>query len=267
MSDYLAISVDLEPNKDGSIDDVAEAMEWYQKTVECGTVYATYRIATEMPDLIDRLATDHEIGVHVHPREFGHDHDQFAELPRDRQHELISDTRQALTHAADLDQSAVTVFRAGRHSASKTTFDVLEALDFNVDASVNIHYTAYLPSEITTHPAPFDITTDLSELPTTYNRPPLFSRLGLRAFPDQPVTATANTLRTDKRGTTGLDALRWLMDTSAFMSFYMHPYDASGYHSDVPNSGVMFRQRFETLIRDSSETFLTASEVIRQEST
>jgi len=265
MNDEVAFSVDLEPNKDNTLDGVAEAMDWYDEVVPRGTVYATYRIATELPGVIERLATDHEIGVHIHPREFGHDHDQFAELPRERQRELIVETRQALADAAGLAQSEVTAFRAGRHSASETTFEVLASLGFKLDASVNVNYTEYLPSEITTHPGPFELDTGLLELPTTFGRPPFLSRLGFRTIPNRTVTATANTLRTDKWATTGLDALRWLVDTVSPLSFYMHPYDASGYHTEVTNSGTIFKRRFETLIGDSGGTFLAASDVRTRE--
>lgn len=261
MAGWFAPSVDLEPNKDDSLTGIVEAMEWFDATVPWGTIYATHRIATELPDVIAMLAADHEIGVHVHPREFGHDHDQFAELDRERQRELISETRSALAEAAGLRETTIVAFRAGRHSASKTTFDVLNDLDFATDASVNINYTDYLPVSLTRHPDPFMIDSGLLELPTTFGRPPLFSKLGIRTFPDRTFTATANTLRTDRRGTTGIGALRWLLRSTEGVSFYLHPYDATDYHADLPNNGDAFRERFESLIGWFDGEYLNASEV------
>lgn len=264
MSEWVAFSVDLEPNKDDTLSGIAEAMAWYDGTVPHGTVYATHRIATELPDMIGDLATDHEIGVHVHPREFGHDHDQFARLPADRQRELLTDTRGALAAAADIPEREVTAFRAGRHSASETTLQILSDLDFTVDASVNVNYTEFLPDSLTNRQGPFLLESGLVELPTSYGRPPLFSRIGLRAFPGRTLTATANTLRTDKRGTTGLAVLRWLLNRDSPFSFYMHPYDATSHHTEVENSGQVFRARVESLLADFDGEFLTAGEISRR---
>jgi peptidoglycan/xylan/chitin deacetylase (PgdA/CDA1 family) len=259
---YANFSVDLEPNKDGSLHGIRDAMEWFDQIIPCGTIFATYRIANDMPDLLAELAESHEIGVHIHPKEFGYDHDQLAELSCDQQRKLIQQTKKAITDTVGTEPIS---FRAGRHSASGETLIILKELGFEVDASVNVQYTDYLPSEITTRSVPFEFDTGLFELPTTFGRPPFFSWLGFRTIPNRTVTATANTLRTDKRATTGLDALRWLADRFSLLSFYMHPYDASGYHTEVPNSGTIFKRRFETLISDSGGTFLAASDVRNRE--
>jgi len=163
---WFAFSVDLEPNKDGSLDGVGRAMEWYAETVPRGTVYTTYRIATELPDLVADLATDHELGVHVHPREFGHDHDQFGDLSRDRQRDLVDRTRHAVADAAALDIDDVTVFRAGRHSATTTTLSVLADLGFEVDASAHVNYD-WLPESIGSATDPLVLDNGLVELPTS----------------------------------------------------------------------------------------------------
>lgn len=144
-SKWLAFSVDLEPNKDGTLTGIEKAMAWFDETVPRGTVYTTYRIATELPDVVAALAVDNEIGVHVHPREFGHDHDQLAELSTDRQRGLIRRTRAAVAEAASMRSDDIVSFRAGRHSASEATFAVLADLGFTVDASINVRYTEYLP--------------------------------------------------------------------------------------------------------------------------
>lgn len=264
MPDWVAFSVDLEPNKDDSLDGVSEAMEWFDDVVPRGTVYATYRIATELPDVIERLATDHEIGVHVHPREFGYDHDQLAELDAGRQRDLLTETRSSLAKAADIPEDEVTAFRAGRHSASETTFDVLADLGFEVDASVNVRYTEYLPKPMTRRQTPFQLKSGLIELPTTWARPPLFSRVGLRSFPGRTLTATANTLRTDTWMVSGLRALVWLVDAvDGGVSMYIHPYDANAHHADPENCGRPFRSRIKQLLDsvESRSEFVTASEV------
>ncbi|MDZ7850710.1 MAG: polysaccharide deacetylase family protein [Halodesulfurarchaeum sp.] len=261
MSKWAAISVDLEPNKDGTLEGVTEAMEWFNETVPRGTVYATYRIATELPGPIADMANDHEIGVHVHPREFGHEHDSLAQLDGERQRELIIETRAAVADAADLKPNNLVAFRAGRHSASDTTISVLADLGFTVDASVNVNYNEHLPHSLLGHQAPFKIRSGLVELPTTYGHPPIISRIGVRAFPSRTVTATANTLRTDKRGTTGLTVLRWLLDLDSPFSFYMHPYDATSYQTGLENNGKIFTGRFESLLDGYGGEFLTASDV------
>lgn len=261
---WIAFSVDLEPNKDGSLDGIAGAMDWYDETIPWGTVYTTYRIATELPEVVDRLAATHELGVHVHPLEFGHEHDQLAELPRDRQRELIVRTRRAVADAAALDPDILTAFRAGRHSASHTTLDVLAELGFDVDASVNVRYTAYLPETLTRETGPFRLDSGMLELPTTWARPPLLSRPGLRIFPERTLTATANTLRTDGRGCSGLRAMKWLVDVAdEGISMYMHPYDATSYHADLENGGHVFRSRLEEVFDavGTSAEFVTVAEI------
>jgi len=267
MAEWVAFSVDLEPNKDDTLDGVAEAMDWYDETVPRGTVYATHRIATELPDLIADLSTDHEIGVHVHPREFGHEHDQLAELDGERQREVIAETRTALADAAGIDATEIVAFRAGRHSASETTLAVLADLGFAVDASVNVRYEDYLPASLTERTAPFDHGTGLFELPTTYRRPPLLSHVGFRVVPQRTVTATSTTLRVDSRGCSGLKAMRWLLSTADGISMYMHPYDATAYHDDLVNNGSTFRDRVEQLFAGiPADQFLSAVDVQESES-
>lgn len=116
MDKRLAFSVDLEPNKDGTFAGVADAMTWFDNVVPNGTVFSTYSIAVEQPGLLAKLASAHEIGVHIHPREFGHEHDQFAELSRTRQREILSTSREAIAEASGLRESQIVSFRAGRHS-------------------------------------------------------------------------------------------------------------------------------------------------------
>lgn len=263
-SNWIAFSVDLEPNKDDSLTGIQEAMEWYDETVPRGTVYATYRIATELPDVVAMLAENHEIGVHVHPREFGHEHDQFAELSDQRQRELIQKTREELADAASLDTEDIVSFRAGRHSATEETFDVLSDLGFEVDASINVRYTDYLPQSLTKMNEPFYLDNGLLEVPTTYYRPSLLSRAGLRVFPQRNVTATANTLRTDTWICSGIDAVESLFTSVTGVSMYIHPYDATDYHSNLVNNGNSFRSRFRTILdRKSGQNFVTAKDIIK----
>ena len=264
---WLAFSVDLEPNKDDTMTGIEDAMQWFDATVPRGTVYATYRIATERPTVLESLAETHEIGVHVHPREFGHDHDQLARLSPDRQRELIDETRTAIADAISRPADRITAFRAGRHSASLDTLAVLADLGFDVDASVNVRYDDYLPDRFTSRIAPGwvdDVDGDLLELPTTYYRPSVLSRAGLRVFPGREVTATANTLRTDSRICSGYRAIRELFaNADPGVSMYMHPYDATDHHTDLPNAGAAFRKRVERLLTDVSDrySFVTAADV------
>jgi hypothetical protein len=262
MARWFAPSVDLEPNKDDTFDGVAEAMSWFDRVVPRGTIYATYRVATERPEIIESLTETHEIGVHVHPREFGHDHDQFAELGADRQRDLLEETRTALADAAGLDETDIVAFRAGRHAANETTLDVLADLGFTVDASVNVRYREYMPADVTGRSTPFEHESGLVELPTTYGEPALFSRVGLRAGPGVTFTATAHELRSDRRLCSGSRALRWLFEaTDGVVSMYMHPYDATAHHSDLENSGQAFRDRLTKLLDWSDRTLVTASDV------
>jgi len=230
-------------------------------------VYATYRTATELPEVFSSLADNHEIGVPVHPREFGHCHDQLAELDYERQYNLIAETREALANAADLDTDQVTSFRAGRHSASKITFDVLETLDFEIDASINVRYCDYLPERLTTQMEPFSLENGLFEIPTTWASPPLFSSISLRVFPQRTITATSNTLRTDSFYCSGLQTLRWLFQASSHgVSMYMHPYDATSYHESLENNGNEFRSRVSTLLEYATPQveFLTANQILEE---
>jgi hypothetical protein len=240
-----------------------EAMEWFDDLVSRGTVYTTYRVADEEPGIVDSLATDHEIAVHVHPREFGHDRDDLAALPRGRQRELVAETRTAVADAAGVDPADVTAFRAGRHKVGRETFDVLADLGFELDASVHHRMTDALPASLADRSAPFELDEGLVELPTTYGRPPLLSRPRLWTFPVGFVTATAHTLRTDRRGCTGLEALSWLLSTSPSpVSMYMHPYDATGYEG-LANDGDAFRERLATLLGEYPGEYVTARDVRR----
>jgi hypothetical protein len=274
----VVLSVDLEPNKDDTLGGVADAMAWFDRTVPRGTAFATYRIATELPDVIARLAETHGIGVHVHPREFGHDHDELARLPAARQRELVVRTREAVAEAAGLAPAAVDTFRAGRHSANGTTLSVLEELDFAVDASAHVRYDEYLPAAVTERTEPFalsevslpgrsdsdrDPSRDLVELPTSHARLPLASRCGLRGILEGPIPATAATLRADTWGCRGPRAVEAVFRSVRTGSLYMHPYDATDYH-ELRNAGDPFRERVESLVASLHETdtqFVTASTV------
>jgi transcriptional regulator with XRE-family HTH domain len=257
----MAFSVDLEPNPDGSYVGVAEAMDWVDDLVPRSTVYTTYRVATEKPDLVAALAEGHQLGVHVHPREFGHDHDSLAALPRGRQRELITETRRAIADAAGISTAELTAFRAGRHQVSEETLDVLAALEFTVDASIHVRYRDHLPAALAARHGPFELDTGLVELPTTYGYPPVFSRARLWTFPRGVVTATAHALRTDSVGCSGHRALSWLCSSAdAVVSMYMHPYDATDYAA-IHNGGATFRRRLQRLLERYHGEFVTASDV------
>jgi hypothetical protein len=259
MAQQAILSVDLEPNKDGTMDGVRDAMEWFDQVVPRGTVFATHRIATETPDLLAMLAESHEIGVHVHPREFDHDHDQLAELSPDRQRELITQTRGEITDATGIEPIS---FRAGRHSASQETLRILRDLEFAVDASINVRYDEYLPADLTEWSEPFEID-GLTEVPVTNGTLPMLSSCGVRALAERPVTATAATLRADRWGCSGLRAVLGLASRGDVFSFYMHPYDAGDYH-DLENGGDAFRRRTETLLTrlaDIDTVFIRVHEV------
>lgn len=257
----IAFSVDLEPNKDGSFDGVEEAMDWYDDTVSKGTVYTTYRVATQRPNVVDQLATNNEIGVHVHPQEFGHEHDNLAALSPERQRELIAETRVAVADATGVHPDDITAFRAGRHKASPQTLSILADLGFEVDASVNVRYRDYMPETVLDRIAPFEHESGVVELPTTYGRPPLLSRVKLRTGLGGNITATAHTLRTDRPFCSGFQAISWLLrSTDSVVSMYMHPYDATTYHTTLTNAGDRFRQRIEILFNETDRSFVTASE-------
>jgi hypothetical protein len=255
----VAFSVDLEPNKDGTLNGVRDAMEWFDRTVPRGTVFATYRIATELPDLLAELAASHEIGVHVHPREFGHEHDQLAELHRERQAELISTTRDAVADAIGKQSVAINSFRAGRHSIGEKIFSVLNHLNFAVDASVNIRYNDDLPQTVYCKSEPFEYN-GIIEVPTSYASLPLLSSCAVRKLMERPVTATAATLRHDIIGCPGTVAVKHILQKSRLGSFYAHPYDATDYHK-LNNCGRIFRHRFERLI-NAVDQVETVTEVV-----
>lgn len=259
----LAFSVDLEPNKDGSLRGVEDAMEWFNEIVPTGTAFVTYQIADELPDLVARIDSAHEVGVHVHPREFGHDDDQLAELSREKQRLLIEQTREAVADATGRDPEVLTSFRAGRHSCSQVTLDVLSSLGFAVDASCHVRYDEYLPDRFTRRPDPFVLTNGMFEVPTTHVRPPLISRAGINVFPQRTVTATSATLRTDGWRWTGEQSIDLIFDDAGPVSMYMHPYDATGYHTEVENSGDAFRDRLERVLPADEERFVTVSELAR----
>lgn len=256
----LMFSVDLEPNKDRSVDGVADAMAWYDRVVPSSTVYATYRIAEELPGVLKQLARNHEIGVHVHPREFGHEHDQLAQLPEARQRDVIEQTRVAVAAAIDVNATELTAFRAGRHSADLTTLDVIRDLGFVVDASANLNYE-WLPEYLARASGPTVLGNGLLEIPTSYYEPSLFSMLGLRRFDNRTVTATASTLRSDSVLCSGVRAVESLFARAdGVVSMYMHPYDATTHHRELQNAGQPFRNRIEHLF-STVDQFVTASEI------
>lgn len=255
----LAMSVDLEPNADGSLDGIADAMDWYDELVDRSTIYTTYRIATELPGLVSELAESHEIGVHVHPVEFGFDHDGFANLRRDDKSRTVSETRDALLSVAGVD--AVRSFRAGRHSVDDETLDVLQRNGFDVDASINVNYGGV--ERLMTQRQPCTVTTNFVEIPVSYYEPRWLSKQGLDKVlrRNRYVTATASTLRTDTFVSTGVELLEPLfhdpdLDT---ISMYLHPYDVSG-HSARGGIGNACRNRFEKVFGWTDE-FVTASDV------
>lgn len=256
----LAFSVDLEPNKDGSLTGVPGAMDWFDDVVPRGTVFATYRIATELPEVVERLSVDHEIGVHVHPREFGHDQDELAELDVERQRTIIDQTRTALCEAIDSKSEDVTAFRAGRHSCSLDTLDILADLGFSTDASMHVRYDDHLPECLTDRSAPFRLSNGLYEVPTTYIVPFVLSRVGLRVFPQRNVTATSTTVRIDRRGCSGELAINAVLDNAEVVSMYMHPYDATDYETDLDGNGAEFRERIERVIPEEEAEFVTVSD-------
>lgn len=264
MENLIAFSMDAEPNQDGSFAGVKDAIEWFDDTIPRGTVYATYRVATEQPDLVQLLSDNHEIGIHVHPKEFGHEEDDLGALPADQQRELIRTTREAVAEAIGRDTDELGSFRAGRHKASPTTLSVLNDLRFNLDASINVRYGSYFEKSTRSRIAPFEHESGIVELPTTYKKPRPVSRPWLWAAPNGVITATANTLRTDRRFCSGLRALSWLFETSpSIVSMYMHPYDATTYH-DIENTGPLFRRRLEGLISSDGTDFVTASTVVNR---
>jgi len=257
-----ALSLDLEPNKDGSLEGVRAAMAWFDRVVPRGTVFATHRIATDLPEMLADLAESREVGVHVHPREFEVEHDELARLDREHQGDLIARTRTAIADAIGVDPETVTSFRAGRHSASATTLAVLADLGFTVDASVNVRYREHLPSAVLDRPEPFvlgdrtdlgDVSEgveDLVEVPTTFARPRVPTRPWLYTR-GGPVVATANTLRTDRIGCSGVRAIRATVGATDVLSMYLHPYDATDYH-DLENAGAPFRRRFSAMVESVS---------------
>jgi hypothetical protein len=260
----IAFSVDLEPNKDGTFDGVGEAMSWVDVTVPQATIYATHRAATNRPEILKSLVADHEIGVHVHPREFGYEADDLARLPRQRQRELIGKTRQTVASAAGLNPGDLTAFRAGRHKAGPETLAVLSDMGFEIDASVNVRYREHMPANFVDRPTPFIHDSGLVELPTTYGEPSLLSRVGLRAGLGGNITATAHELRADRRFCSGLRALSWLFGaTDGVVSMYMHPYDATS-HEGLENDGPEFRRRIKKLLNDIDPSFVTANDVLRR---
>lgn len=244
MSNRVVFSVDLEPNKDGSLDGVRDAMAWFDEVVDRGTVFTTYEIVTELPELVTELADTHEIGVHVHPREFGHSHDQLAKLPNERQRELIEITREKITAVTGVEPVS---FRAGRHSASQETLSIVSELGFDVDASINIRYDDYFTADQRNQNEPFEIE-GLLEVPVTHGTLPIVSRCGVRSVIERPITATASTLRTDRLGCSGLEAVAYVLKNAPVGSFYMHPYDATDYH-EFNIGGPSFRRRCEALLR------------------
>lgn len=263
-SNWIAFSVDLEPNLDGTLNGVKEAMEWYDDTVPTGTIFTTHTVVKELPDMIRGLADNHEIGVHVHPNEFDFDHDKFAKLPIREQTSLIKKTRNKIESECDINAESITSFRAGRHSIDRNTFEVLSSLGFTTDASINIEYGEKIDDSVVDIDSPTPLYDGILEIPTTYTVPRLFSGLGIRALPRRTITATSSTVRIDRRGLSGSEALReiWSQTDSGF-SFYMHPHDASGYHTHLENNGETFRNRIEEFLQGIREgtNFVQMSEI------
>lgn len=263
MTNWMAFSVDLEPNLDGSLGGLHEAMAWYDDNVPRGTVYATNRIANELPDLLRNLSNSHEIGVHVHPKEFDHSHDRLAKLNHRRQKQIIQRTRESIVDATGLDQSQIKSFRAGRHSISRETLELLPELGFEIDASINVQYNEHLCSELSKLSQPQHLDCGIFEIPTTWKRPPYLSTLALRAFPHRTITATASTIRTDTILCSGIKATEWLCSEEEGVSMYMHPHDATEYHEDLENTGNEFRNRLLQIFNGlGNETKFVASKDI-----
>lgn len=257
----FAVSMDFEPNGDGSTTGLGEALDWFDAAVPRGTIFATRDAAEAFGERLAELSNSHELAVHVHPLEFGHEHDVLARLDPDEQRRLVRETRTAIAAATGTPADELTAFRAGRHAASETTFDVLAGLGFAVDASVNRTYRAHLPAAITDRHGPFRLDCGLLELPTTSAVVPLLSRTGLAAPLWRRVTATASTVRADRGLTTGDRRLRAALAAARpeVVSIYVHPYDVTGYHADLPNAGETFRARCEGLLSMCS-AYVTATD-------
>lgn len=119
---------------------------------------------------------------------------------------------------------------------------------------------------LTNRQEPFALESGLFEITTTYTRPPLSSLLSLRLFPNRELTATGNTLRSDRWGCSGLHAFLWLRDAMSRFSMYIHPYDANTYHETLPNNGMVFRERVERLLGPAeSSAFVSASNLRTKE--
>jgi hypothetical protein len=130
-----------------------------------------------------------------------------------------------------------------------------------VDASINIRYDEYFTADQREQTEPFEIE-GLLEVPVTYATLPLVSRCGVRSAFERPVTATASTLRTDRWGCSGLEAVKNVLVSAPVGSFYMHPYDATDYHPNLFNSGNMFRTRVKRLLAlVESEVYVTMSDL------
>jgi peptidoglycan/xylan/chitin deacetylase (PgdA/CDA1 family) len=208
------------------------------------------------------LADNHEIGVHVHPKEFGYEHDRLARLNPVQQQNLIRETRTSVANAADLPEDEIISFRAGRHSIGQTTWRILAEEGFETDASVNVQYEEKVPKRARKKCGVFKLPNDLVEIPISWYKPPLFSLPGLWSFPQRTVTATSSTIRIDRRGCTGYDAFQWLVtNLNTNLSTYLHPHDATDYHKNLDNNGKVFRKRFEKLVHNLDCEQVTASQI------
>jgi len=108
------------------------------------TFFLCGEVAENCPHLFKGLEGKHSIGVHTHP--FTHERIFKGSSPNDReedrlekytfqqQYDMISTDVQLI--AENLDHRPK-IFRAGKHSVSKVTFKVLEALGFTIDCSIH----------------------------------------------------------------------------------------------------------------------------------
>lgn len=111
------------------------------------TLFICGEVAQNVPHLFEGLEKNHSIGVHTHPFSHedifkgsgpnDHDEDLLRLYSYEEQKEMISRDKNAIMDYIGVDSN---VFRAGKHGADQTTFEVLEKLKFRVDATVNNGY-------------------------------------------------------------------------------------------------------------------------------
>lgn len=258
----LALSIDLEPNPDGTISDVPEIMRWYDNLVQGSTIYTTYKIATEIPQIVAELSRSHEIGMHVHPKEFGYEHDDFTKLSYENKRKIISTTMEELLSIRGVD--SVDSFRAGRHCIDDDTLNLIREEGFSVDASYNINYGGAKNID-SKHPVL--LSNNLVELPVSYYEPRWLSKQGLNKIlrKNRFITATASTLRSDTRISNGVELLKPLFTDSEIdiVSMYLHPYDLSDNSTNIKNSGAECRARLKHIIKES-DSIVSAYEIYKK---